>query len=83
MLDDHDRRALDDIERHLASEDPALSAHLTPPQTRRFPAVFFLCACLYICAPLAKLLFGWTGLEIVAAAFVVAVVAVTVHRRRR
>ncbi|MEU8817117.1 DUF3040 domain-containing protein [Actinoplanes sp. NPDC048796] len=82
MLDDHDRRALDDIERHLASEDPALSAHLAPPRTRRFPTVFFLCACLYICAPMSKFLFGWTGLEVVAATFAIALAAVAVHRRR-
>ncbi|MEV4351414.1 DUF3040 domain-containing protein [Actinoplanes sp. NPDC049596] len=67
MLDDHDRRALDDLERQF---------------TRPFPTVLVLCAGLYICAPLAKLLFGWTGLEIVAASFVIAVAAVLMRRRR-
>ncbi|GAA0496143.1 hypothetical protein Ade02nite_17620 [Paractinoplanes deccanensis] len=82
MLNDHDRRALEDIERHLASEDPALRERLTR-QSRPFPTVLVLCACFYIAAPLAKLLFGWAGLEIAAASFAAAVVAVLVHRRRR
>jgi hypothetical protein len=82
MLNDHDRRALEEIERHLVLEDPALEDRLAG-DARPFPAVLVLCAVFYILAPISKLLFGWAGLEVTAAVFVIAVTTVVILRRSR
>lgn len=83
MLDDRDRRALQEIERHLAQHDPALVARLSAPPVaaRPFPTLLVLCALLYVALPIMTLLFGRTGAATTAAVFVAVVLLVLLRRR--
>ncbi|GLY06772.1 MULTISPECIES: DUF3040 domain-containing protein [Actinoplanes] len=84
MLDDRDRRILDDLEQQLAVADPEFAARMSAPAAEQpFPAVAGLCALLFICAPLVMLLFGWPGVIIAVDVFAAAVAVVLIHRRRK
>jgi uncharacterized protein (TIGR03382 family) len=84
MLDDRDRRALQDIEGHLTRHDPALAARLSDPPAaaRPFPTVLALCVGLYIVVPIMSLLFGGTGAATTAALFGAVILLVLLRRRR-
>jgi hypothetical protein len=82
MLDDHDRRALRDIERGLTRQDPLLAARMgTPVDARRFPTVSILCVLLYLSLPLVSLLFGWPATVATLSSFAVTIATVVIHRR--
>jgi hypothetical protein len=85
MLDDQDRRSLREIENGVARDDPAFarSFHHAWADTPPVPVVLLLCVALYIAAPLVSLLFGWRGLVVLVAAFLIALAVALVHRRRR
>ncbi|GLW31902.1 DUF3040 domain-containing protein [Actinoplanes regularis] len=83
MLNDSERRALADLERHL-QHDPEFVARMdglaTAPAVPAFPIVPVLSAGLFITVPLVMLLFGWVGVIILLYAFAIAI-GVIVFRR--
>ncbi len=83
MLNDDERRALADLERHL-QHDPEFAARMdglaATPTVPAFPVVPVLCAGLFIAVPLVMMLFGWAGVIILLYAFATAI-AVVVFRR--
>ncbi|WIM98701.1 DUF3040 domain-containing protein [Actinoplanes oblitus] len=84
MLNDHERRALAELERSLKgdSDFAARMAGLADvPAPPPFPAVPVLCALLFILVPLVMLLFGWAGVLIVLDLFAAAVAVVLIRRR--
>ncbi|GAA2655885.1 DUF3040 domain-containing protein [Paractinoplanes durhamensis] len=81
MLDGDHRRALEEIERHLHAEDPALAARLSTLDPRPFPTILVLSAALYITLPLVALMFGAT-VAIVTLGLGVALMGGILIRRR-
>ncbi|GIF07395.1 DUF3040 domain-containing protein [Actinoplanes siamensis] len=84
MLNDNERRALADLERHL-EHDPDFTARMNDlagiPAEPAFPIVPVLCALLFIAIPLTMLLFGWPGVVVVLDLFAAAVAVVLIRRR--
>ncbi len=82
MINDHDRDALQRIKADLARGDPAFAARMQPEQRLGgYPTVFAVCALFYIGVPIAALLFGWTGVMVMAAGAAAGIIAALVHRR--
>jgi hypothetical protein len=82
VISDHDRDALSGIEAELTRTDPAFAARMRPERALgTFPVIFTLCALFYIGAPLAAMLFGWTGLIVTGVGLGVGVAAVVIRRR--
>jgi hypothetical protein len=84
MLNDHERRALAELERHL-SGDAEFAARMAgvadAPPAPAFPAVPVLCALLFILAPVVMLMFGWAGVLIIVDLFAAAVAVVLIRRQ--
>ncbi|BCY07421.1 DUF3040 domain-containing protein [Actinoplanes sp. L3-i22] len=84
MLNDNERRALADLERHL-QHDPDFTARMDGlagvPAEPPSPAVPVLCALLFITIPLVMLLFGWVGVLIALDLFAAAVALILIRRR--
>lgn len=83
-MDDPVQRALQDIERHLARDDPAFVARMRGERRElpRFPTIAALCTTLYILLPLVMLLFGWPVVVGMIDAFAVVIAAVLIRRHR-
>jgi len=81
MLDEQERRALEQIEQGLSRQDPAFAARMgRPGDDRRFPTILALCVSLYIALPMATMLFGWVAAVITFDVFAV-ILAVVLARR--
>ncbi|BAL89134.1 hypothetical protein AMIS_39140 [Actinoplanes missouriensis 431] len=86
MLEEKDRRALAEIEQHLAAGDPAFAARMTaPPATpgRPFPILSVLGVVVFLTMPFVGLFLGPTAALIVADLAAVTAVVVLVLRHRR
>ncbi|GAA2896150.1 hypothetical protein Acy02nite_61690 [Actinoplanes cyaneus] len=85
-MNDHERRALADLERHL-QHDAEFAARMSTfagvpaAAEQASPAVPVLCALLFIAVPLVMLLFGWVGVLIVLDLFAAAVAVILIRRR--
>ncbi|MFI1994007.1 DUF3040 domain-containing protein [Actinoplanes sp. NPDC020271] len=85
-MNDHERRALADLERHLEQQDSDFAARMNtlagiPVAEPASPAVPVLSALLFIAVPLVMLFFGWPGVLIVLDLFAAAVAVVLIRRR--
>ena len=59
MLDERDRRALEDIEQRLCSDDPAFARRMSATTIGcRFPVVPALCVMLFLALPFVALFLG-------------------------
>ena len=84
MLGDQDRHALEDIERGLATDDPAFAARMSGAvEERELPVILLLSMVLYVTMPIAVLLFGRTGAVLTLLGFALAVLAALTHRHCR
>jgi len=85
MLGDQDRHALQDIERGLATDDPAFAARMSAAaaEDRPLPTILLLSMMLYVTMPIAVLLFGRTGAVLTLLGFALAVLAALTHRHCR
>jgi Protein of unknown function (DUF3040) len=84
MLGDQDRHALQDIERGLASDDPAFAARMSAAaEDRPLPTILLLSMMLYVTMPIAVLLFGRTGAVLTLLGFALAVLAALTRRHYR
>lgn len=82
MLSDHERHLLHGIEAELA-RDPDFAARMRAERTVGTTAlVFGLCVLFYLAAPMASLLFGFTGVVVCAVALAGGITVVLVRRRR-
>jgi hypothetical protein len=83
MLEEKDRRALEEIEQRLAAGDPAFARRMNEIPTRPFPALSVLCVLVFLSMPFVGLFFGPTAALIIADLAAVTVVVVLVLRHRR
>ncbi|WP_160165911.1 DUF3040 domain-containing protein [Actinoplanes sp. OR16] len=83
MLEEKDRRALEDIEQRLAAGDPAFVRRMSEPPRRPFPTLSVLCVAVFLVMPFVGLFLGPTAALIVADLAAVTVVVVLVLRHRR
>ncbi|MEU4688923.1 DUF3040 domain-containing protein [Actinoplanes sp. NPDC023714] len=83
MLEEKDRRALEDIEQRLAAGDPAFVRRMSEPPRRPFPFLTVLCVAVFLVMPFIGLFLGPTAALIVADLAAVTVVVVLVLRHRR
>jgi hypothetical protein len=84
MLDDRESRALEELERHLANQDPAFAARMRGTGSRRrFPAVSTLALVLLLVAPAIGLLFGGKVLLLIVIVIGGYVVGIFVRRHRQ
>jgi hypothetical protein len=84
MLNDSERRALADLERHL-QHDPDFTARMDGlagvPAEPASPALPVLGALLFITIPLVMLLFGWAGVLLALDLFAAAAAIILIRRR--
>ena len=81
MLDEHDRRALAEIERELSRQDPTFATRMAGPgEDRRFPTILALCVSLYVLLPMVMLLFGGRATMLVFGVFALVIAAVLARR---
>jgi hypothetical protein len=82
MLDEQERRTLQEIERGLSRQDPSFAARMREGEERRFPTVLALSVSLFILLPTVALLFGWVAAVVTLDVFAAAL-AVVLYRHRR
>jgi hypothetical protein len=83
MLEEKDRRALEEIEQRLSAGDPAFARRMSEPPGRRFPGLSVLCVLVFLAMPFVGLFFGPAAALIIADLAAVTVVVVLVLRHRR
>ncbi|MEV6301910.1 DUF3040 domain-containing protein [Actinoplanes sp. NPDC051861] len=81
MLDERDRRALEDIEQRLCSDDPEFARRMSATTIPcRFPVVPALCVMLFLALPFVALFLGPRVALVLADIIAVTVVVLLAYR---